>query len=111
MRITCSHHVPDPRYAVAAFEQGALDYVLKPLSRERMQVTVERLRSRLADPPADLHRIAELIRDMAPAEARYLRWLTVPQGAELRVIAVRRSAICARTTSTPPWSCLAAASS
>lgn len=76
------------RYAVAAFEQGALDYVLKPISRERMQITVERLRSRLSDTPADLHRIAELLRDMAPPEAKYLRWLTVPHGAELRVIAV-----------------------
>ena len=76
------------RYAVAAFEQGALDYVLKPISRERMQITVERLRSRLSDTPADLHRITELLRDMAPPEAKYLRWLTVPHGAELRVIAV-----------------------
>lgn len=76
------------RYALAAFEQGALDYVLKPISPERMQITVERLRSRLSDPPADLQRIAELLRDMAPPEAKYLRWLTVPHGAELRVIAV-----------------------
>ena len=76
------------RYAVAAFEQGALDYVLKPVSPERLQLTVERLRSRLSSPPADLNRIAELLREMAPAEAKYLRWLTVPHGAELRVIAV-----------------------
>jgi DNA-binding LytR/AlgR family response regulator len=76
------------RYAVAAFEQGALDYVLKPISPERMQLTVDRLRSRLSAPPADLNRIAELLQEMAPAEAKYLRWLTVPQGAELRVIAV-----------------------
>jgi DNA-binding LytR/AlgR family response regulator len=76
------------RYAVAAFEQGACDYVLKPISPERMQLTVDRLRSRLSSPPADLNRIAELLRQMAPAEAKYLRWLTVPHGAELRVIAV-----------------------
>ena len=76
------------RYAVAAFEQGALDYVLKPISPERIQLTVDRLRSRLSMPPADLNRIAELLRDMAPAEARYRRWLTVPHGAELRVVAV-----------------------
>lgn len=76
------------RYAVAAFEQGAVDYVLKPISPERIQVTVDRLRSRLSEPPADLTRIAELLREMTPVGANYLKWLTVPHGAELRVISV-----------------------
>jgi DNA-binding LytR/AlgR family response regulator len=75
-------------YAVAAFEQGALDYVLKPISSERMRLTVERLRGRLSEPPADLNRIAELLRDIAPPGSKYMKWLTVPHGAELRVVAV-----------------------
>ena len=36
------------QYAVEAFEQGVVDYVLKPAERERLQVTVQRLRERLA---------------------------------------------------------------
>lgn len=76
------------RYAIAAFEQGALDYVLKPISTERMRLSVERLRVRLIEPPADLNRIAELLRDIAPAGSKYMKWLTVPHGAELRVVAV-----------------------
>lgn len=76
------------QYAVSAFEQGALDYVLKPISAERMRVAIDRLRSRLAQPPADLHRIAEILKELAPAESRYLKWLTVPHGGELRVLAV-----------------------
>lgn len=76
------------RYAVTAFERGALDYVLKPVSLSRMQLTVERLRSRLSEPPADLAHIAELLKELAPAETKYLKWLTVPHGAELRVVAV-----------------------
>jgi len=76
------------QYAVAAFEQGALDYVLKPISPARMQLTLERLRARLSEAPADLHRIAELLKDLAPPESKYLKWLTVPYGAELRVVAV-----------------------
>ncbi len=39
------------QYAVDAFEQGALDYVLKPVSLSRMKLTVERLRARVAEPP------------------------------------------------------------
>lgn len=76
------------QYAVSAFEQGALDYVLKPISRARMQIAIERLRSRLGERPADLHRITELLRELAPPEPKYLKWLTVPQGGELRVLAV-----------------------
>lgn len=76
------------RYAVAAFEQGAVDYVLKPISAPRVRVTLERLRTRLLEPPADLNRISELLRQFAPAESKYLKWLTVPHGAELRVLAV-----------------------
>jgi DNA-binding LytR/AlgR family response regulator len=75
-------------YAVAAFEQGALDYVLKPVSAARMQLTIERLRARLSEPPADLGRIAEALKDILPPEAKYLKWLTVPLGQELRVVAV-----------------------
>ena len=36
------------QYAVEAFEQGVADYVLKPAERERLAVTVERLKKRLA---------------------------------------------------------------
>jgi DNA-binding LytR/AlgR family response regulator len=76
------------KYAVAAFEQGALDYVLKPISTERMRLTVQRLRARLSEHPADLNHIAELLRDIAPSASKYMKWLTVPYGAELRVVAV-----------------------
>ena len=35
------------RYAVEAFELNAVDFLLKPFSRERFQATIERLRERL----------------------------------------------------------------
>ena len=45
-------------YAVAAFEEGAVDYVLKPVTAERLAKVVTRLKSRLASPPLDLTLIA-----------------------------------------------------
>jgi DNA-binding LytR/AlgR family response regulator len=36
------------QYAVEAFEQGVVDYVLKPAERDRLTVTVSRIRSRMA---------------------------------------------------------------
>jgi DNA-binding LytR/AlgR family response regulator len=41
------------QYAVEAFEQGVVDYVLKPAERERLLVTVERIRKRLAQRRSD----------------------------------------------------------
>ena len=43
-------------HAVAAFEQGAVDYVLKPIRRARLAATVERLRHRLAVLPPTVER-------------------------------------------------------
>ncbi len=49
------HHQPEvvfatayDRYAVAAFELGALDYLVKPFGRERCRGMLQRVRSRLA---------------------------------------------------------------
>jgi DNA-binding LytR/AlgR family response regulator len=75
-------------YAVQAFEEGALDYVLKPISVERMKLTVERLRQRLREPPADLSNLADLLKNIVKPETKYLKWLTVPHASELRVVAV-----------------------
>ncbi len=36
------------QYAVEAFEQGVVDYVLKPAERERLALTVQRIKKRLA---------------------------------------------------------------
>jgi DNA-binding LytR/AlgR family response regulator len=76
------------RYALQAFEQGAIDYILKPVDSQRMGVTVARLQGRLQERPADLGNLIELLQNGGSTGSRYLRWLTVPHGSELRVLAV-----------------------
>ena len=44
------------KYAVAAFEAGAIDYVMKPFSSQRLEETARRLKARVAQPPANLGR-------------------------------------------------------
>ena len=78
------------QYAVEAFERGAVDYLLKPAESERLQLTVERLKVRLAAPPAPLgdmlHQLAEQM-GLAP-KPRYLDWIQASIGQELRLIPV-----------------------
>lgn len=75
------------KYAVAAFEQGAVDYVMKPFSSGRLAETVARLKGRLRDKPANLDGILGLL-GKAKRGGEYLRWITASQGNSLRVITV-----------------------
>src|SRR5258706_1877776 len=76
------------RYAVAAFERGAVDYVLKPVAAERLADTVKRLKARLGSPPVALDAIVdELARRIAPGAER-LQWLQASLGNTLKLINV-----------------------
>ena len=73
-------------FAVQAFEQAALDYVLKPVTTERLARTVERLRKALAAPAghdSDDARLASALRRLLPPAAaapRRLRFVRASQG-------------------------------
>jgi DNA-binding LytR/AlgR family response regulator len=74
-------------YAVQAFDEGALDYLLKPLDRVRLARAVQRVKARLAHRPADLSGL--LARAQASAlPAEPMRWLSVPHGRDIRLITV-----------------------
>jgi len=72
-------------YAIAAFDEGAVDYLLKPVSPERIDKVVTRLKSRLADPPRDL---AALITRLASSDGGRLKWIRASLGNAMRMIAV-----------------------
>jgi DNA-binding LytR/AlgR family response regulator len=74
-------------HAVAAFEQGAVDYVMKPFSTARLAAAVGRLRDRLHSRPARLDGLIETIARPAPSK-KYLQWLNVSQGANVRLITI-----------------------
>ena len=75
-------------FAVAAFEQGAVDYVVKPFSRERLALAIERLKSRLALPPANLEGLLEKLAQQLARPRSYLRWINASLGSDLRLITV-----------------------
>ena len=77
-------------YAISAFEQGAVDYVLKPAEPERVALTCQRLRERLEqapDPMNDL--LAQLSQRLGAGGVKpreYMRWVQASVGANLRMI-------------------------
>ena len=76
------------QYAVAAFEQGAVDYVMKPFSPARLATTIERLKAKAASLPASLDGLIRTLAEAAGTRKEYLRWITASQGNELRLITV-----------------------
>jgi len=80
------------QYAVQAFDQGALDYLVKPVELPRLLDTVARLKTRLAasqkipDTDAFLNQLAQRIYQQ-PA-ATHMRWLRVAVGQTLRMVSV-----------------------
>jgi DNA-binding LytR/AlgR family response regulator len=76
-------------YAVQAFEQEALDYVLKPVKAERLQRTVERLRKALAEPAEDDAHLAGALARLQPrAAGERLRWIRASAGELMHQIPV-----------------------
>lgn len=83
------------QYAVQAFEQGAIDYLVKPFDEERLADTVRRLHDRLAAPAAAMPGLepvldslaAELQRRLGSAPA-HLQWIKASVGQSVRLIPV-----------------------
>lgn len=76
------------QHAVAAFEQGAVDYVLKPVGLARLGSAVQRLRERILQPPRDLSGVVAGLAQRTDDTHRYLRWITGKGPAGDRFITV-----------------------
>lgn len=90
------------QYAVEAFEQGVVDYVLKPAERERLLVTVERIRKRIAQrgradaepTPLAAHTpdmqqlLQKLAAQLNPNAPPKLTWIQATVGQQIQMIPV-----------------------
>ena len=81
------------QYAVQAFDQGALDYLVKPVELARLADTVARLKERLRARPEIPDRdalldqlAARVYKNATPASPPGLRWLRVSVGQTLRLV-------------------------
>jgi DNA-binding LytR/AlgR family response regulator len=83
-------------YAVRAFEAGAVDYLLKPVQRERLQAAIARLQTRL---PSNSHSDAQATQTreidalearLRPSGARAIRWISAAVGDSVRMIGIEQ---------------------
>lgn len=72
-------------YALAAFDAGASDYLVKPLTTARLLQTIRRLKSRAAAPPPPAVWEQLFERETAPV---YLKWIKASSGNTVRLVMV-----------------------
>jgi DNA-binding LytR/AlgR family response regulator len=86
------HHVvfvtAHDEYAVAAFEEGAVDYVMKPLNAARLTTACARVKKRLSLSPPDLQQLLDALANRASQGRPHLRWINASSGADVKLITV-----------------------
>ena len=79
------------QYAVEAFDRQAADYLLKPVTDERLQRAIDRLKQRLAkaEAPGDVAGLLKQLTQLMPANKNaYLRFIRAAHGETVRQIPV-----------------------
>ncbi len=83
------------QYAVEAFEREAVDYLVKPVTKERLLQTINRLKKQLQsspDPPADLAQMITQVlanlKENKKAYSSYLHWIKTQHKGSVRLIPV-----------------------
>lgn len=97
------------QYAIDAFEQGVVDYVLKPAEPERLRLTAERLKTRLMqralefnglekDSSPATHSVQQLLHvlsaQVSGRPTQYLSWLQASVGQTLQMVPVEDVLYC-----------------
>ena len=80
------------QYAIAAFEEGAVDYVMKPFSPARLATTIARLKQRIGGAPAKLEHLLQKLAETLNAGRGHLRWITAWLGNDVRLITIEEVA-------------------
>jgi DNA-binding LytR/AlgR family response regulator len=79
-------------FALRAFDAGAIDYLLKPVTDGRLEKTVKRLRGRMHDPSFSAQNVHEILQKLQAAVGKtqeYLQWIKVQHKDSIRLISVK----------------------
>lgn len=78
------------QYAVAAFDEGAIDYIMKPFSTARLATAISRVRERMRmqGAPANLEGLLRTLAEQRQPSRQFLRWISAAEGRTVRLITV-----------------------
>jgi len=77
-------------YALRAFDEGAVDYLLKPVARERLSLAIQRARSRLeGGAHVDMTALIDMVQArLASGGKPGIKWLTVSVGNSVKMYSI-----------------------
>jgi DNA-binding LytR/AlgR family response regulator len=77
-------------YALRAFDEGAVDYLQKPVMRDRLGRAVERTRARLGSgAPVDMTALLDLVQSkLAPGGKPGIKWITASVGNVMKMFSI-----------------------
>ena len=77
-------------YALRAFDEGAVDYLQKPVSRDRLKLAVERTRTRLGNgTQVDMAALIDLVQArLGPGGKQGIKWITASVGNSMKMFSI-----------------------
>jgi two-component system LytT family response regulator len=75
------------RYAIQAFEVNAIDYLLKPVTRERFQQSLARMRERVSTQGLDNRHVLSLLQQLS-APTKYLARVALRSGGKITFVSI-----------------------
>ena len=75
-------------YALRAFDEVAVDYLQKPVVRERLGLAVERTRQRLGSTPVDMNALIDLVQSRLAPARQGIKWITASVGNAVKMFSI-----------------------
>jgi len=76
-------------YALRAFDEGAVDYLQKPVARERLSRALERTRARLNNgTPVDMAALLDMVQAKLAPRKTGIKWITASIGNSMKMFAI-----------------------
>ena len=76
-------------YALRAFDEGAVDYLQKPVVRDRLRLAVERTRQRLdTSSPVDMNALIDLVQSRLAPARQGIKWITASVGNAVKMFSI-----------------------
>ena len=76
-------------YALRAFDEGAIDYLQKPVARERLLRSIERARARLGSgAQVDMTALIDMVQSRLAPGGRGIKWITASVGNTMKMFSI-----------------------